>query len=543
MKIRRIKSYEAAFSLGAAEIDAFLEALEESLQSIQTERQNLLRIRLSMDEALLRFRDHFGEDAEVTAVIASHLGRPYIQIDLEGTPYNPLSRADTDLENWNSSLLTSIGLSPRYSYTGRINSLKLTLPVKRMNPALKIMAAVIAGLMLGILGSSLLPEDVQSVVSALALDPLCDVWNRILSVLSGPVIFFMIITTILNAGRLSERGGDSRGVVARYLLLSVLMSLLTIITGCLAFRIPLGNIIFDPAEAMLLPQGIVSIIPNEVLTPFMEANTPQLLVMAIVIGNALYLIGSPGEELARIIRQINMVGLTLTEWVSRLVPYFVFILIIHEIWIGRAGLFTGAVGISLILSLAISLVCLIAVMGHLCVREKVRFRILFRKLWRPFSTTVLSGTLNESYGQSMQCCVRQLGINHDFAKVSLPHGLVLYMPVSVIGTMVFVLYAALSCNITVTWIWLGTAAILGVCLFVATPPVPGANLLAYIVIFAQLGISKDVLISAMIFDVIFGLFAFAANQTMLQMELVLQADRIGFLNRDALRRDPARKEN
>ena len=38
----------------------------------------------------------------------------------------------------------------------------------------------------------------------------------------------------------------------------------------------------------------------------------------------------------------------------------------------------------------------------------------------------------------------------------------------------------------------------------------------------------------MIFDVFFGIFANAANQSLLQLDLVLQADRIGLLNRKAL---------
>ena len=84
--------------------------------------------------------------------------------------------------------------------------------------------------------------------------------------------------------------------------------------------------------------------------------------------------------------------------------------------------------------------------------------------------------------------------------------------------------------------WYVTAVVLSVVLFVATPPVPGANLLAYIALFAQAGIPADALICAMIFDVFFGIFANAANQSLLQLDLVLQADRIGLLNRKALTR-------
>ncbi len=71
----------------------------------------------------------------------------------------------------------------------------------------------------------------------------------------------------------------------------------------------------------------------------------------------------------------------------------------------------------------------------------------------------------------------------------------------------------------------------------ATPPVPGANLLAYIIIFGQLGIPGKALIDAMIFDILFGIFASAANQTVLQMDLIIQADKIGLLDLKKLRKE------
>jgi hypothetical protein len=40
----------------------------------------------------------------------------------------------------------------------------------------------------------------------------------------------------------------------------------------------------------------------------------------------------------------------------------------------------------------------------------------------------------------------------------------------------------------------------------------------------------------MIFDIIFGIFAGAANQAMLQLEMITQANRFGLLDKEALRR-------
>lgn len=531
----RINGYKDTFSLEAKNIDVFSEVLDKALLSIRTERQNRLRIRLSMEEALLRFRDRFGEEIPVTATITSRFGRPLIQIELEGDPCNPLTQTETDLDDWNSSLMTAIGLSPRYNYIGRRNILKLILPVKGLNPILKIFISLVSGVLIGIIGTHCLSAETQDTINYLILEPFYDIWNHVLNLLSGPVIFFMVITTILNARKITERGGDSRGSFIRYSIISLLTALLGIIAGFLVFRFSMDQLSMNVEETSQVFRKMSGLIPSEFFTPFMEANTPQLLTMAVVIGNALYLIGTQTEELNRIIRQLNMMCLLLAEWVSRLVPFFVSILIIYDIWEGRTKWFTGTLWKCLLVSLTVSVLFMMTMICFVSIRKGISIRLLIRKLWPSFFLTLQTGSLNDSYGETVQCCIHKLGIDKGFTSFSLLHGLVLYMPVSVIGTMIMLLYAARLYQVTITPLWLGTAAVLGVFLFVATPPVPGANLLAYITIFAQLGIPQNALIAAMIYDVLFGLFASAANQTMLQLELVLQADRIGLLNREKLK--------
>ena len=61
-------------------------------------------------------------------------------------------------------------------------------------------------------------------------------------------------------------------------------------------------------------------------------------------------------------------------------------------------------------------------------------------------------------------------------------------------------------------------------------------MLAYIMIFDLLGVPDMVLIDAMIFEVLFGIFASAGNQTMLQMDMIMQSDSIGLLDRDQLKK-------
>ena len=504
----KLTPWQKTFPLHAYQIDLFSERVDEALREIKTERLNRLRIRLSLEEALLRLRDRFGQDAEVSAVIASRFGRPFIQIELEGEAFNPLSRTETELEDWNSSLLTAVGLSPRYNYTGQVNVLKLTLPHKGMSPMEKIILAFILGIVVGLLGTFVLPAGVKAVVSKQFLSPLYTLWLRILNVISGPVIFLMVIATLLNAGKITERGGNSRMVIIRYFLFSFLIAAPGAIVSAIVFHVPFELDVFSGELASGFLNDLVKIIPNEFVTPFMEAQTPQLLLMAIVLGTAINAIGSPVRHLAGIFKQANMVGMLLTDWVSRLVPYVMGILIGFEIWNGETMILSGI--------------------------WKSMLLALVKKIWRPFAVALKTGSLDEAYGLTEKSCIQDLGIDKEYASVSLPHGLVMYMPISAVGTLVFTVYVAHLYNVSTTPIWYFMAIILSVMIFVATPPVPGANLIAYTVLFPVLGIPESALIDAMVFDIVFGIFAGAGNQLVLQLELILQSAKIGLLDRGIL---------
>ena len=526
---------DETFPLNAVGIEACSERLGQLLEQMDVERQNRIRIRFSFEESLLRLRDRFGEQETFTLRADSRFGRPYLQIALEGEIYNPLSKTASELEDWSGSLLTAVGLSPLYSYSGGKNILRLNLPRKGMNAALKLLIALILGIGAGLALRVGLSPDAQSALISKLLQPLYDFWVRMLSVLSGPVVFLMVCTSVLNTRTIEEEGGSSRQIFLRYFLLSLLAALVAVVaSGVFSWASVLryGALGIDAADYL---ETLLRIMPDNVVTPLMQADTPQLLLLAFLVGGGISALGARADGLNRLVRQGDAVGLVMTESVSRLAPLFAGILICMEFLSGSLVTFGGLWGI-LILSVGVSVLVILAVGLYISQRKGVRLRMLLEKLKPSFLTAIRSGTLDTGYGAMERDCVRRLGIEKHFATVSLPYGLVLLMPANVIGTLLFTLFAAMRYQVALSVGWLLVAMVLSVVLFAATPPVPGANLLAYIMIFAQLQIPSAALIDAMIFDILFGIFAAAANESLLQMELILQADRLGLLDLDTLRK-------
>jgi len=529
----KLPTFSKKYKLTAEGIDQISEVLHQQLEAAGVELRNRIRIRLSFEESLLRMRTRFGETAEVTLSMGTTLRRPFIQVSLEGELFNPLSKREVELEDWSGTLLTAVGLYPQYSYTRDKNILRLNLPTHRMNPAIKILIAIAVGLALGWILLTSCSETQLNDLTAYVLKPLYELWVRILSVLSGPVIFFMVLTTVMNTGSIEEEGGSSRKVAIRYFLFSAVCGLAAILScGVLNGQgLIVGKTLGVNATGYL--DYFFHLVPEDVLAPILDANTPQILLFAFVLGNGLVIIGSRVEGLVSILRQINMVGLLMTDWVSRCVPFFAAGLVCFEMILHETSLLSNLWWVML-LSLAVSLICLAGAIIFVAVRKQVEIKTLISKIWPSFATAVKSGGLDEGYGETEAACIHDLGIERHYTQVSLPHGMVLYMPINVVGTLILTIFAAVHFQVAISPGWLLVAWLLSIIMFVATPPVPGANLLAYIMIFDFLTVPDVVLIDAMIFEVLFGIFASAGNQTMLLMDLILQSDEIGLLDRKQL---------
>ena len=537
----KIKEYaKTTTDLKNESIDDFSDWLTESLGAIKTEKRTVLKIRILLEEILLRAKEHFGEEAELSARLEGSFRYIYVRLELAGEAFNPLSETNAELGDWNSSLQTAVGITPKYSYSWGKNVLKVKVPGKKMNPVLLIFLAILVGVLLGLAGNYILGEPQQQFVNTYFLTPAYELWIRMLNAISGPIVFFTVITTMLNTKRIDKQGGNSSNVVIRYFGFSFIIAA----SGVL-ISIPF----FLTKEAIQPGSGIGQkilgylreMIPSNIIEPFLTANTPQLLVTAFVLGAAVIVLASRVNEVKTILRQINMVGLKLAEWVSMLVPIFAGLFLCLEIIQGKISVLRGIYK-PVILSVVAALSMMFLAVGYVSVKMRVKMPIIGRKIQAPFFTALKTGSLDASFEQTKYSCIHLLGVDKGYTNISLPQGLVLYMPVSAIGTLVFTMYSAQVYHVKVDLFWLISAIIFAVVLFVATPPVPGANLLAYVVFFNWLGIPSEALMDAMIFDIVFGILAGAGNQLLLQIEMILQADKIGILNTKLLKQ-PLPKKN
>ncbi|MBQ3379804.1 MAG: dicarboxylate/amino acid:cation symporter [Clostridia bacterium] len=531
----KIENRSREYDLNAEAIDDIAEQIETFLYSLQTQRANLLRVRLTMEEALIRWQSRFGEEKKVVFSTGSRWRRPYIRLEMKGEEYDPLSDTTDELGLWSQNLLSEIGIAPKYSYQHGVNILQLPLRRPQMNPALALLIALVIGIIVGTMGGYIFPENVREILINTTLDPIESLFFRIMNAVSGPVIFFTVIVGILGVGSVAAGGKTGRRMLLRFIVASTAITIAALFLSTLAFSIKYHSTPVSDIGFSSILDFFLKFVPNDMISPLISGDTPQLILVAIIVANALLVAGSQSEALVEVLKQINNVGLIVTDWVSRLSPFFIVILLILGLWGGSINTVIGCWK-PILLFIALTAAAILAWALRICATKGVPLKKLLKKMLPSFMVALKTASVDAAFGDNLLCCEKKLGIPERFAKYSLNLGLVVYMPIGTMATMIFTMYTAKSYGLVITPIWCITAVVMTVALLIATPPVAGIGLLAYAAVFTRLGIPSGGLTIALMADVLFGFVTAAANQIMLQMELVLYADKAGLLNIKTLRK-------
>lgn len=531
-------SVKKSFILNGESIERISDDLDVFLKGTGTERQNRIRIRFTVEEALLSIWQRFGDLNMVKVIASIRLGRPSIRIEHVGDTYNPFSKTKSSVDDWSKGLLASAGISPMYSYSHGTNIIKIPMRRMSVNPVIVVIFAITFGIIAGSVAMVTLSEgDAQYVTNGLLM-PVYDLWNNILYSVSAPAMLIIVMSTMLDTQEVSDQGGNASIITGRYFIISLILGVITIVAAVLmsgnsfAYNGFSRNILSD------LVKGLFSIIPENLLDPIRDFNTAQLILMGIIFAYATMAVGQQASGIAELIHELNLLSMQLAQWIAELMPAFTIFLTAQLIISHNAQLLTSLL-VVIPFSLIVSLVIMAMMLLFVSKRFGVKPAVLLHKLWPSFILTLKNGLDSDSYALAEKACIKSFGIQKIFTQRMLPLGLVLYMPASIIGMISFVIFAALSSGIAITPVWILKAIVFALILLVAAPPIPGVNLLSYVVIIGQLGIGKEYVIAAMIFDILFNAFGSAANQLMLHLDMILQAEHMGLLNRSVLSKDNA----
>lgn len=499
------------------EIAGFIEELEVCMQKMRTERKNALRFRLSAEEILLRWQEHFGCEAVVTIIIKKRFGALNISISLQGEEFNPLNMT-TDDEKFRLHIFNTLGLVPVYFYKSGVNFISLKLNKQEDSSILFLLISVFASVIIGFLGLRFMPSLVPTILNDYLLPVRTTLLNIIMAV-AVPMVFFSVMRGILGADDAASFGKIGKRMMIRFVVKTAFYTALLSLPMLPLFSIDLFGS-GDIANYGGALQMILDIFPETFVAPFINGNALQVIVVAIVLGFAVLILDSRADGIKSICNQFTSVFLIITGWVSKLVPVLVFMLILETIW-SEHGKSLFGLWKPILVTAAACILMLLAEVITVAIKHRISPVQLIKNILPSNLVAFSTSCAMAAYSVTAEACEKKLGINKKITAFGLPLGLVAYMPAVSVYYLIILFYGLEQYGLACSVEWLLIACITVTLLSVASPPISGGTMACFAVLLTQMSVPTEAIAFALAMNVIAERFCAMADLGMLEMELIL----------------------
>lgn len=520
------------YNLNNRVIDEISESVQEYMNSLRIDKPKILRIRLLVEEILLNWLRHFGENTSIQIYTRKKLGNRQLILKLKGDKFNPLNLQDQQYDEYLTKLSESLGILPNYSYAKGINQISFQL-AKETNYIIKLFYTLLLAAIAGF-GIMQLPESFRTGMSENVLSPIYNTFLGILSTVAGPMIFLSVAGGIYGIGDIETLGKIGKKMITSFFVNTLVMTLISMIIVLPLFNLSFSFTAIKAKEFGSIFQLLLSIFPKNIVSPFIDGNTMQIILMAVVVGCILLVLGNQTKGVAELIEQIIIIINYLMRIISKMVPGFIFIVILDMILKDTFHTILNA-WTPIIIVLSISIIGIAILIFTLCIKHNIKPGLLIKKLFPSFLVGLTTSSSAAAFGTVLSCCENELGIDKKVSSFGVPLGNVLYKPSAAFSFVVCVLYFAEAYSVDISISWLIIAVVIITIISVALPPIPGGALACYTIIFSQLGIPNEAISVMLILDIIFDFINTGFDIPYLQCELVRLSQKLDMLDLNIIR--------
>jgi Na+/H+-dicarboxylate symporter len=478
------------------------------------------KLRLALEEILLRFRDAYGTKEPCTIKAYRFMGTGRFVIAQKGSQSNPLN-VDSDLE-MSYDILARMDIVPKYNYQSRRGKNCVTVPAPRIQKKNVLLKQLLAALVLAIITCKLAEFLPGGVVEEYLHPAITSVFKKLASLFSAiatPLVFCAVITGISGLGDAASFGKIGSKFIGRMMCTYVFAMVAMILVGA-----PMGLIAFNRTSGgenvfIQLLDLVLEMVPGNLIEPFRVDNDLQVIVLAVYIGLTILILGEKISDVRTFIFEAGDVVNRMMLILCKVLPLFVYLGVCDLVMSGRLNNLGQASKI-----ITIALVGQVITISYVIIRTLISSKRPFREL---FAAQVPSLVINlttssqvSALPASMECCKNKFGIDEKLVDFGLPFGIVVYMPNGAIllGTVVWVLTSIGTGPLDMTMVL--KIAIVAMVVAIAAPPIPGSALAVMPILFSASGTDPGMMPIAVIAASTVGYLLPAMNGYCLQLELL-----------------------
>ena len=513
-------------------IDLACEEVGNFLVSAGVERREALRIKLTLEEALLQYQEKFGTDAGFSLRLVKRLSSIRIELIVPGESYDALGR-DREEDDVIRGLLAGVGLAPAWSYKSGRNHIIFTPKKKPLSSTMKMIAAIVLAVITGVL-LNLLPESIRTGVNDLLLTPVSNALTGLISAVSGPLIFLSVLGSICSMGNMDTFGKIGTKTIKVILFYMTVIGLLMTAFGSLFYPIQWGSVGATSFSQVL--DLVYDIIPSNLFEPFITGNTLQMIFVAIMVGLSMLVFSTRVSRIFELVEQLSALVQNIMSTLSAMLPVLIFLIFTGMISSGNLSTILGSWK-SVLIILVLMTVYYIVNLFRIAITRKVSPLVLWKKTMPTFMIAFSTASSAAAFTTNVKDAHKRLGMDKKLVEFATPLGQVLFMPAYL--AMLFGTEAGLAevCGIPITIPWLFIGLVSNLLVAFAVPPIPGAAALGFAVVFAQLGIPVEMMALAVAINSIPDFPATAIHVSSWQLTLIDVADSLDLLDKETLRKD------
>ena len=416
-------------------------------------------------------------------------------------------------------LLKSFTDGIKHNHKDGVNRIRMTAVRSRHTFLYRTLGAMLAAILFGLLMANLVPGSWGDNLNNYALAPIRTMYISALKLCVAPVVFFSIVTCVMQFSDLKELGRIGIKVFGMYLFTTV------IATG-----VGLGiYYIFQPGSASMIPKVtqdvssitsqtvdtsvmdiLVNIVPSNLIKPFLESDMLQLIFLAVLCGVAVGKIGKYSRTLCDLLNAGNELFMKITTMIIQFMPIVVFCSISSMIM--ETGFDTILSLLGVLGTFVLGILCMMVVY---CLLMLVIGRMNPLPFLRKYPQTMLQvfsmASSNASIPINMEACDKKLGIARRVYSLSIPLGATVNMDGDCLYLSIAALALAKAYGITITGTALATMVIFIIILSVGAPGIPGSGLICLSVLLGQIGVPLEGIAVVMGIDALMGMFRAMSN--------------------------------
>ena len=326
------------------------------------------------------------------------------------------------------------------------------------------------------------------------IKPFGTIFLNLIKFIVVPIVLFSIMCGIISMKDVRKVGSIGLKTVAYYMCTTAVAIVIGLAGGNL-FKgmfpaIATTDLAYEAAESTSLMETVVNIFPSNFISPMVNANMLQIIVMALLIGFAIVSVGEKNVTVVNAFNDLNEIFMKCMEMILKLSPVGVFCLlcpVIAENGPAIIGSLAMVLLTAYICYFVHALVVYSLTVGTLGGLSPVKFfKGMMPAILFAFSSASSVGTLP----LNMEC-TQKLGASREVSSFVLPLGATINMDGTAIYQGVCAIFIAACYGIELTLPQMLTIVLTATLASIGTAGVPGAGMVMLAMVLTSVGLPVD----------------------------------------------------